>query len=132
MSAVTLSELINNIKADGIVDADEVQSLKAHILADGVIDRSEADMLFELNDSVTGNGNSVEYNDFFVSAIADHVLTDEESPNAIDEDEASWLMAKIGNDGMVDGVERSLLQNIKARATSMPESLQKFMNDNEI
>lgn len=128
----TLKELIDNVKADGIVDPEEVTKLRENILADGVIDREEADMLFDLNDAVNGNENSKEYDNFFVSAVSDHVLGDKESPGAIDEDEAAWLIDKIGNDGKVDGVERTLLTTIKARATSMPETLQKFMDDNAI
>lgn len=132
MSVTTLAELIANVKEDGIVDTDEVTALRENILADGVVDRAEADQLFDLNDVVSGNSNSPEYDALFVSAISDHVLSDEESPNAIDEDEASWLMDKIGADGKIDGNERTLLETIKSRATSMPESLQKFMDDNAI
>lgn len=132
MSTTTLAQLIANVKEDGIVDADEVTALRENILADGVVDRDEANQLFDLNDAVSGNSNSPEYDALFVSAISDHLLSDEESPNAIDEDEAAWLMDKIGADGKVDGNERTLLETIKSRATSMPESLQQFMDDNAI
>lgn len=129
---VTLTQLIDNILEDGIVDADEVTQLRQSIMADGVCDRDEANELFRLNDAVSGNENSEDYRQFFVSAITDHVIGDTESPGEIDEDEASWLLEKIQGDGQLDKLERSLLTSIKSRATSIAAPLQQYMDDNAI
>ena len=64
-----MQKLVQDIIADGIVDATEVAQLRAEFLADGVIDREEADALFAINDAVSGNDNDPSYEDFFVEAI---------------------------------------------------------------
>ena len=110
---------VQEIIQDGVVDAQEANQIKAEILADGVIDREEADMLFEINDAVSGNDNSTEWNQLFVDAVAHHVLNDEETPGVVDADEAEWLLSKINGDGQVDTLERALLVYIGAVATKI-------------
>lgn len=125
-----LETLKSELLADGVIDAQEVAKLKELLYADGIIDRAEADFLFDLNDAVTGNDNAPEWADFFVQAIADHVLSDESSPNVIDEDEAAYLIHKIQGDGQVDAIERKLLKAIKERATEVHASLGDFIQSN--
>jgi hypothetical protein len=51
------------------------------------------------------------------------VLEDEVSPGEIDQAEADWLIAHIEADGVYDENENALLQNIKAKATVIADSL---------
>lgn len=120
---MSLQDLKNAILADGVVDAGEVAQLKTAVLADGVVDRQEADVLFEINDKVSGKANAPEWGDFFVSAISDHVLKDDDTPGVVDEVEADYLISKVVADGQVDDVERKLLANIKANATAIHTKL---------
>jgi len=120
---MNLQDLKTAILADSVVDAAEVEKLRAHVLADGVVDRAEANMLFEINNHVTGKANAPEWSDFFVSAISDHVLKDETTPGVIDEAEADYLISMVVGDGKVDDVERRLLAYVKANATSVHEKL---------
>ena len=101
-----LDQLKKDLLADGIIDSDEVKTIKKVIYEDGKIDKDEADFLFELNDAVSGK-----------------VLEDEVSPNEIDDDEAEYLYDQIKGDGQVDDIERALLENIKAKAKNFPEIL---------
>lgn len=101
--------------------------MKEVLYADGIIDKDEANFLFELNDTVSGKENDASWESFFVQAISDFLLKDEVSPNEIDKDEAAWLVEKIGADGKVDGVEKALLENLKANANSFPEVLVNLM-----
>ena len=118
-----LEQLKKELLADGIIDSEEVKTIKAVIYEDGKIDKDEADFLFELNDAVSGNENAHEWKDLFVDAITAFVLEDEVSPNEIDEDEAEYLYNQIKGDGQVDDIERALLENIKAKAKSFPAKL---------
>lgn len=118
-----LEQLKKELLADGIIDSEEVKTIKAVIYEDGKIDKDEADFLFELNDAVSGKENAPEWKDLFVDAITAFVLEDEVSPNEIDEDEAEYLYNQIEGDGQVDDIERALLENIKAKAKSFPAKL---------
>ncbi|APW32079.1 hypothetical protein BWX39_05175 [Prevotella intermedia ATCC 25611 = DSM 20706] len=118
-----LEQLKKDLLADGIIDSEEVKTIKAVLYEDGKIDKDEADFLFELNDAVSGKENAPEWKDLFVDAITAFVLEDEVSPNEIDEDEAEYLYNRIKGDDQVDDIERALLENIKAKAKSFPEKL---------
>jgi hypothetical protein len=118
-----LDQLKKELLADGIIDSEEVKTIKSVIYEDGKIDKDEADFLFELNDAVSGKNNAPEWKDLFVDAITAFVLEDEVSPNEIDSDEADYLYKQIKGDGQVDDNERALLENIKAKAKNFPEKL---------
>ena len=120
---MTLQELKKDLLADGIIDAEEVAKLKEILYADGIIDKEEAEFLFEINDAVTGKENDPAWETFFIQAISDFLLKDEVSPGEIDNDEAAWLVEKIGADGQGDGTEKALLENLKKEAKSFPASL---------
>lgn len=118
-----LDQLKKELLADGIIDSEEVKTIKSVIYEDGKIDKDEADFLFELNDAVSGKDNAPEWKNLFVDAITAFVLEDEVSPNEIDDDEAEYLYNQIKGDGQVDDIERALLENIKAKAKNFPEIL---------
>lgn len=131
-----ISELQAKVEAileDGIIDDAEVADFKAFVTADGVIDRKEADAFFEINDAITDKeGNSEAWPELFATSIADHVLADEETPNVIDEDEATYLVNRIKGDGQVDSTEKLLLTTIKSRATIIHPTLGAFMEEQGI
>ena len=118
-----LSELKKSILADGVIDEAEVEQLREVLFADGKIDKEEAEFLFELNDAVSGNDNSPAWEELFIEAITSFLLEDEASPGEIDDEEAKWLLARIQGDGQVDGIEKALLENLKAKAKAFPEIL---------
>lgn len=122
-----LEELKRNLLADGKIDADEVELLRKELYDDGVIDKEEANLLFELNDAVSGADNDSSWQKLFVDAITSYLLEDETSPGEVDADEAAWLIAKIGNDGKIDGVEKALLLNLKDKAKPLPDSLNELL-----
>ena len=118
-----LNELKKDLLSDGIIDVEEVETIKHKIYEDGKIDREEANFLFELKDAVTGKDNAPEWKELFIDAITAYVLEDEMSPDVIDEDEADYLYEQINGDGQIDDTERALLENIKAKAKNFPEKL---------
>ena len=118
-----LEQLKKDLLADGIIDAEEVKTIKEVIYEDGKIDKDEADFLFELNDAVSGKENAPEWKSLFIDAIPSFMLEDEVSPNEIDDEEANYLYNQIKGDGQVDETERALLENLKAKSKNFPEIL---------
>jgi hypothetical protein len=123
----TLEQLKKELLADGIIDAEEVKELKSILFADGVIDAKEADLLFELNNAVSGNQNDATWSDFFVEAVSSYLLADPSSPGEIDENEADWLYAKIKGDGKIDENERALLLFLKQKVSVFPQKLESLL-----
>ena len=123
----SLEELKKDLLADGIIDADEVKELEEVLYEDGLIDKDEADFLFELNNAVSGKKNAPEWKAFFVKAITSFVLEDETSPGEIDDDEAKYLYDQIKGDGQIDEIEKSLLENIKAKSKNFPSLLAELL-----
>jgi hypothetical protein len=124
---MNLQDLKKSILEDNIIDADEVKQLEKVLYDDGIIDQEEADLLFELNDAVSGNDNHSSWEPFFIKAICDFLLEDEASPGEIDEDETKWLVGKIEGDGQVDETEKQLLIALKSKAKSFPEQLNNLL-----
>lgn len=122
-----LSQLVADITADGVVDADEVAGMRKRLYADGVIDREEADFLFAVNDAVSGHANDPGWKKLFVEALTSHLLEDKKSPGEVDAQEAAWLIKKIEGDRQVDETEKALLTSIKTKAKSIHESLKSKM-----
>jgi uncharacterized tellurite resistance protein B-like protein len=118
-----LKELKKSILADGVIDEQEVKQLREVLYADGIIDKEEAEFLFELNNAVSGKENHPSWAKLFIEAITSFLLEDETSPGEIDGDEAKWLIEKIQGDGKLDEIEVSLLNNLKAKAKKIPQSI---------
>ena len=134
LSDFVLDSVKAAVIADGIVDDDEVEMLKKVVYGPGGaggsdVDRTEADMLFDINDATTDNeGHAASWQSFFVEAIAKHVLEDETSPNEIDEEEGDWLISRIEGDETYDSNEKALLLHIKDNAKAISGKL-KFKID---
>ena len=128
-----LESLEAAVLEDGVIDADEVEMIKKVIYGTGGgagegVDRAEADFIFELNDATSGADNCPAWQALFVEAIAKHVLEDEISPGAIDEDEADWLIERIEADGVYDDNEKALLAHLKANAKEIHAKLKAKLN----
>ena len=125
-----LNILKASILEDGKIDASEVAQLKQAIYADGKIDREEADLLFELNDGCSGADNDPSWEAFFIDAVCDYLLKDEETPGEVDEQEGKWLLDKIQGDGKLDDIEINLLKKLNRSAKTIDENLKSFINQN--
>ncbi|MBF0273339.1 MAG: hypothetical protein HQL98_14920 [Magnetococcales bacterium] len=116
------------ILADGAIDDTEVSILRDMILktrpgtAHAVL-RSEIEFLFALNEGTIGNRNDEAWKSFFISAVAAHVFKDESSEEAIDENEAIWLISMIERDKQYDPNEIALLEYLQDHATDIPTSV---------
>jgi hypothetical protein len=115
-----LEELKNDVIADSVVDADEVEQLRKRIFDDGIINGQEAEFLFEVNEAVSDAGNDPSSKSLFVEALTSHVLEYDESPGEIDELKAAWLVMRIEGKQQYDKNEKALLANIKSKTTLIP------------
>jgi hypothetical protein len=109
--------------AGGIITEVGVKRLREILYVDGAIDKEGAELLFDLNDIVSGKKHHKCWQTFFVDAITSFLLEDEMSPGEIDDDEAQWLLSKIQGAGKLNELVAALLANLKVKAKSFPEIL---------
>jgi uncharacterized membrane protein YebE (DUF533 family) len=132
VSAPHMTQSLDEFKAaileDGIIDDVEAGRIRQRVFADGKVDTEEADFLFALNNATTDKQNSPRWDALFVEAITAYVLEDDKTPGVVDDDEGTYLVQKIQGDGTVDTNEKTLLVNIWARATTIPQNLQNLIN----
>ena len=113
------------ILRNGTLDDQEVSILRKMILstctaANEQIGRVNVEFIFTLNEASAVKRNEDIWKAFFIEVIAMHVFNDELSPNAIDEEEALWLIDMLERDGKYDANEIALLEHLHAHAHDMP------------
>lgn len=127
LTSFTLDAIKTAILADGKVDTEEAQMLRTVIYGQGgaggtKVSKEELAVLFAINDATSGNNNSREWTELFVQAGTDAYLED----GVLDANEAADLINLIGADGKVTELEKALVANIMAKATSADPALQAF------
>jgi hypothetical protein len=113
----------------GAIDKADVEVIRRLIYGSGgqnglAISRTEAEFLFALNRATAGAENDPAWRDLFVKAITMHVLFGGDSPERVDQDEAAWLTAQIGDEESDRTNERALLAYLKREAASLHPSLE--------
>lgn len=99
---------IEQILNDGIIDAEEVVTIREAIFADGKVDREEVETLFVLKDRA--DEVCQEFNDLLIESVKSCVMED----GVIDAEEKAWLRELIEADGEIDEVEQEILALINA------------------
>jgi len=130
-NAFILEVLRAKILADGVIADSEVEMIRKVLSSPGSktsrgIDRSEADFLFDLNDSTSAAKNSPKWKTLFVKAVSAHLLKSKASK--IDEKKSEWLIERIGQEGKFDENEKALLLHIKSSAKEIHPKLKFFMD----
>ena len=129
-SQATPREVIDYICQDGKVDQGEVDALNTALQADWQVGCEEAQLLFEINDTLhQGEDNTEGWAEFFVDAIAQFIVFDMNSPGEIDQEEARWLIDQLVQHPILDQNEEALLESIKKQATRIDEKLIEFLED---
>lgn len=118
-----LTDLKKQILEDGVIDSDEVVTLRNTIYEDGIVDADELKMLVELRNEA--KSVCPEFEDFFFEAAEKNLLAD----GVIDDDEVSWLREVIFADGVVDDREKQFLLALKAKARSLASGFESLMKD---
>lgn len=113
------------IAVRGEIRPEDVARLRATVYGNAVVSAEEAEWAFALDEAVlTG---CPEWTEFFVEAVTDFVVRQNDPEGYVPEDKAAWLIAAIGRDGAVKTAsELELLVKVVEAAVSTPPSLSAF------
>ena len=119
-------DLAQRAAEDGRVTSEELLALRRQGWGDGEIHRDEAEALFALNDALYER--SEEWCDFFVEAIGEYVLNATPPRLQCSAEEASWLIAQVDHDGLVESyAELEAIVRILERAQNTPVHLKNYV-----
>jgi hypothetical protein len=106
--------------------AEEILALRRAGWADGALAPDEAEAVFALNDALPEP--TAQWSDFFVEAIGEFVINGTDPRGYVSEDNATWLIARIGRDGALQGMtELELLVRVLERSQNVPERLKIYV-----
>ena len=121
----SFSDFASALEAGTAVSAEDVLAVRRAIWPDGVIARAEAGTIFALHRLAGEPG--AEWGDFFLEAIADHVVNAGAPRGYVDDETAAWLTGEIGRSGKPIGpVELELVVRILEIALNVPASLKSW------
>ncbi len=125
MGELILQAPVAGLTSRSKVTPEDVQMLRGEVFRDGVVTRAEAEALFAVDNSCTDK--CPEWTEFFVEAIVDFIVHQEEPEGYISADNAKWLVRTISSDGMVgtEG-EMEILVKVLEQAKSSPASLSAY------
>jgi len=100
----------------------QVLDMRRTVWPDGRISRVEAELLFEINDTLETTCG--EWRDFFTESISAHMIEQASPRGYIAEDAAGWFCERVMRDGLVKGeTELETLVQLLENAIDAPESL---------
>lgn len=122
---MALAELCDGIVARGVVCAEDVLALRREVFGEITVTPAEVDALFRIDE---GTEKRVpEWRAFFLEAMTDWLVRQQEPSGYITQEQADWLIARIGTDGRVrDGTELELVVRALELADEAPASLSAF------
>lgn len=116
------ADIAKQAAADGSISAEEILDMRRAGWADGKMTRAEAQAVFAAQHASANP--SIEWSDFFVEAIRNHVLEGSEPKGYASEEKAQWLVDQVKADGKVCSMtELELLTRIIEKAQNVPEVL---------
>jgi hypothetical protein len=105
------------------IGAQDVLRFRREIFDDGIVSRQEAETVLVLNEMASEK--CPEWNEFFIEALTDHVVTQAEPRGYVSEEVADWLISMVTRDGKVDSAsELELLVAVVSKANRVPEKLE--------
>jgi len=128
MYELRLPTELQDIADNGHISAEDVLVLRRQIYADGIVSPHDANAIFWLNESCPSG--DAEWAEFFVEALTDHMVEQQNPSGYLDDGNADFLARRILRDGKVTGAtELELLVNIIEKAAFVPESLRLMVMD---
>lgn len=122
---MALAELCDGILERGVVRAADVLALRREVFGEITVTPREIETLFRIDE---GTKRRVpEWRAFFLEAVTDWLVRQQEPSGYITQEQADWLIARIGADGRVrDGTELELVVRALELADEAPASLSAF------
>ena len=122
---MALGELCDGILARGVVRADDVLALRREVFGEITVTPAEVEALFRIDEGTEKRVG--EWRAFFLEAMTDWLVRQQEPSGYITQEQADWLVARIKADGRVrDGTELELVVRALELADEAPASLSAF------
>ncbi|MBS0233105.1 MAG: hypothetical protein JSR99_06430 [Proteobacteria bacterium] len=116
---------VNDILKRQTIGFDDVLLLKRVFYEDGIVSSDEADLLFSMNEACSVQ--HADWPDFFVEAITDYLVFQEQPRGYLTAANANWLVDRVSLDGKVRSkVGFDLILSVLDKARWAPASLSKF------
>jgi len=117
----SFDDLRQAIRSTGVVRGEAVRELHDALRKADPIGRKEADLLFELHAEVSATEGDRSWQTLFVDALTGHVLGGSSRPGVLRDEDAVYLIAKLGEASPLGEVEIELLVNVCACAERVPD-----------
>lgn len=124
MTSSSLAPLISSLRQKRDARPQDVLNLRLAVFDDITISQTDAEALMALDECMSQP--CLEWRAFFVEALTDFLVQQEQPRGYVDAANARWLMTRITRDATVKRNELELLVRILETATSVPPELQKF------
>jgi len=116
-------DVLSGIIRRKAVNLEDVLILRRQVWPDGAISKSEAEMLFRINDVVEASCG--EWDDFFVESITTFLVDQAHPEGFVSEGDAGWLERLILHDGKVCGATQlETLISVITEAKHVPHRLE--------
>lgn len=120
------SEHVQSILSREAITADDVLTLRQRVFWKGVVTEADAELAFLLNDRLHHKSDPA-WHGFFIEALTDYVVTQAQPAGYVSDENAAWLMQRIGRSGHVDTpCELELLIKVLERSQQSPLALVRF------
>jgi hypothetical protein len=120
------SEHVQSILSRGAITAKDVRTLRQRVFFKGVVTEAYAELVFQLNDRLHDKADAA-WPAFFVEALTDYVVTQARPSGYVSDENAAWLIQRIGRSGHVDTpCELELLIKVLERSQQSPPALVRF------
>ena len=103
---MALADLCDGILARGVVVADDVLALRRAVFGEITVTPDEVETLFRIDEGT--EKRAPEWRAFFVEALTDWLVRQQEPAGYITEVQADWLIERIGADNRVRNGCRSV------------------------
>lgn len=112
------------LETPGRIGRSDVLYFRREVFRDGVLSRAEADAILTMNKTVPVKCH--EWTEFFLEALTEYAVNQEEPRGYVTTEQAQWLIDRVSDDGVVEASELELLVKVLNKSVSSPESLVGF------
>lgn len=122
------SHILDAVKTSKRITAIDTLAVRRVVYHDGAINPQELEVVFALDEAA--ELREPEWTAFFVEAVTDYIVHQQEPKGYISEDNAHWLKDRIARDGIVSTAsELEALVKVIEKAQSSPDWLAAFALD---
>jgi hypothetical protein len=124
MTSSSLAPLVAGLRQSRDARPQDVLAMRLAVFDDAIVSQTDAEALMALDECMSQP--CLEWRAFFVEALTDFIVQQEQPRGYVDAAKARWLMTRITRDATVKPNELELLVRVLETATSVPPELQKF------